>query len=216
MADIVKALSLLVCLVFYALSATASEAPLKDVDVPMNNEAFRAGAATVTSVCVACHSLKYVKYRHLLDIGFSEQDLDGMRMGKGMNDFIDRLTPADSLKDSFGKVPPDLSVMAKARRGGARYIYSVLTGFYQKKDGSMDNHVFPGIRMPDPLGYGTASEADRKSIEKQVVEVASFLSWAADPHVLRRQRIGYWVIGYLIILTVLMYLVKKRIWARLD
>jgi len=194
-----------------------SAAEVADVDIPHSPAAVRRGAEVMTNVCVACHSLKYVKYGNLSQLGFTAKDLDSMRGGKKLKEPI--LTDMDPgmLRESFGLVPPDLSLMAKAREGGADYIYSLLTGFYQKADGSVDNHVFPGVKMPDVLNYSDAKEtAQRAPLQEQARDVAAFLRWAADPHAADRHRLGYYVLTYLVVLTLLLYLAKRRIWARLD
>ena len=189
----------------------------EDVDIPQAPEAMRRGAETVGNVCLACHSLKYIKYGGLAQLGFKENELDALRGGKALKQPLLTDMDPDMLRESFGGIPPDLSLMASAREGGAGYIYALLTGFYQKADGSVDNQVFPGIKMPDVLNYSDAKEAaQRASLEEQARDVAAFLRWAADPHAVERHRLGYYVLGYLAVLTLLLYLAKRRIWARLD
>jgi cytochrome c1 len=71
--------------------------------------------------------------------------------------------------------------------------------------------------MPDPLGMSTATDhAQREDIKKSAHDIVSFLYWAADPHEQERHKMGYYVIGYLVILTFLLYLVKNQIWSRLK
>lgn len=185
------------------------------VVIPHDNETRRRGAEVVVQVCTACHDLKYVKYRHLTEIGFSSTELSTLRGDHSPDDAILSPTAAKDRKEMYGLVPPDLSLMAEARRGKARYIYNMLTGFYVTPDGNVDNHVFPGIRMPDILGYSSADDAAlRKELEGQARDVAAFLSWAADPSVDERHRLAPYVLGYLLLMTVLLYLMKRRIWAR--
>ena len=185
--------------------------------IPQTPEAVRRGAEVITNVCVACHSLKYVKYGGLSELGFSAKDLDTMRGGKELKEPLLAGMDPDMLRESFGVEPPDLSLMANAREGGASYIYALLMGFYQKPDGSVDNHVFPGIKMPDVLNTSDAKDpAQRAPLEEQAKDVAAFLNWAADPHAAERRHLGYYVIAYLVVLTILLYLSKRRVWARLD
>ena len=123
----------------------------------------------------------------------------------------------ESSMQSFGLVPPDLSLMTKAREGGADYVYSYLLGYYSTPDGEIKNHIFPVTKMPDPLGISTTTDhAQREEIKKTAHDIVSFLSWASDPHEQERHRMGYYVIGYLVILTLLLYFVKNQIWGRLD
>ncbi|MBI3773665.1 MAG: cytochrome C [Gammaproteobacteria bacterium] len=189
---------------------------LKDVEIPKTQEARQRGAATVTGVCLMCHSLKYVKYQDLLALGLTQAQVDGMRGEYPMEATLQSMTPIEIRKESYGKVPPDLSLMAVARKNGPQYIYSLWTGYYTDKDGNTDNHVFPGIKMPDMLGYSMATDdAQRKQIEETVRDTVAFLEWAADPAAETRRSIGVYVIGYLVLLTILLYLVKRRTWRRI-
>ena len=188
-----------------------------DIDIPHGPEALRRGAEVVANVCMACHSLKYVQYGGLSQLGFSEKELDILRSGKDLKEPLLAGMDPNMLQESFGVLPPDLSLMANAREEGPAYIYELLTGFYQKADGSVDNHVFPGVKMPDVLNFSDAKEpAQRAPLQEQAKDVAAFLDWAADPHAAERHRLGYYVLAYLVVLTLLLYLSKRRVWARLD
>lgn len=207
---------ILIFLCVAAVQSIAGAAELAAVDIPQTPEALRSGAETVANVCLACHSLKYLKYGDLSQLGFGGKDLDTLRNGKSLNESLLTDMAPDMLRESFGVLPPDLSIMAKAREGGPRYIYTLLTGFYQNADGKVDNHLFPGVRMPDVLSYSDAKDpAQRTALQDQARNVAAFLAWVADPHAVQRHRLGYYVLAYLMVLTFLLYLSKKRIWARL-
>lgn len=209
-------LALLVVLAAVAAAARAA-GPLADIDIPQTPDARRKGAETVVTVCLGCHSLKYLSYGDLAPLGFTAAELDALRSGKGLKDALQTDMAADMLRESFGSVPPDLSLMAKAREGGPRYIYSLLTGFYQKPDGSVDNRLFPGIKMPDVLNYSdTGAPAKRAALQEQARDTAAFLLWAADPRAPERFRLGYFVMAYLGILTGFLYWSKRRVWSRLD
>ena len=206
---------ILLLLCMCSAAALAAEPP--KVDIPAAAEARRHGAETAVGVCLGCHNLKFIKYDNLAQLGFNRPTLERLRQGKGGNDPLNTDLTPDVLRDSFGLVPPDLSLMAKARDGGARYIYGLLTGFYQKPDGSVDNRVFPGVKMPDVLGIsGIHDPAQRAAVENQAKDVAAFLAWTADPHAAERRRIGYYTLAYLAALTMLLYLSKRRIWSRLG
>lgn len=205
------------CLAVLAAAQGAwGEAVLKEVEIDHDPDTLRRGAETVTGVCMSCHGLKYLHYRDLLKVGFSQTEVEAMSMGNKMGDPLLAMTPADIAQQTYGRVPPDLSLMAKAREGGAAYIYSLLTGYYENEAGQVDNHVYPGIAMPDMLGWSSADAQQRTALETQARETAAFLLWAADPRAEERVRMGYYVIGYLIVLTFLLYLVKRRVWARLH
>jgi len=188
-----------------------------DVEIPQSPAAVRRGAEVITNVCMACHSLKYIKYGALAQLGFNAKELDTMRSGKSLKEpLVSDMSP-DMLKEGFGVVPPDLSLMAHAREDGSAYIYEILTGFYHKPDGSVDNHAFPGIKMPDVLNFSDAEgPTQRGPLEKQARDAAAFLNWAADPHAAERHHLGYYVLAYLLVLTILLYFSKRKVWARLD
>jgi ubiquinol-cytochrome c reductase cytochrome c1 subunit len=196
--------------------ASAAEVELRKVDLTYSPEAVKRGAETVTSVCMACHSLKYLKYRDLLKLGYTPGEVDVKR---GENDIDSPLLgamPPDSAIQAFGKVPPDLSLMALAREGGGRYIFSMVTGFYLDPAGNVDNRVFHGIKMPDILGFsGVTDAAQRTELEHTVRDAVIFLQWAADPKAQERRTLGIYVLGYLMVLTTLMYFLKRRIWGTL-
>lgn len=171
------------------------------------------GAVTVLQICVGCHSLKYVRYGDLLQLGLSEQQVDELRGAMPRTAPIDGQMPAQAAKESYGIVPPDLSLMAIAREGGTEYIYRLLTGFYLADDGSVQNRVFPGIRMPDILGISNAADPHAvEQIKKTAQDAAAFLHWAADPSAGYRFKLGLLVVGYLLLFTVVMYLFKRQIW----
>jgi len=201
----------------FVTAVGASEKPLADVSIASDDASIRRGAETVVTVCMNCHSLKYVKYRDLLDVGVKRDSLDLWKGDRDLGASLVGNTPADVAREVYGVVPPDLSLITAAREGGGRYVYSLLTGFYTNDNGDTDNHVFPGVTMPDVLGYTFASDAkDRHDIEKISADVAAFLVWASDPDAGTRKNIGIGVMIYLLILTVLLYFWKQRIWKGLD
>tara|TARA_B100002051_G_scaffold240199_1_gene243949 strand:- start:1241 stop:2026 length:786 start_codon:yes stop_codon:yes gene_type:complete len=125
-----------------------------------------------------------------------------------------------------GAYPPDMSVLVKARKGGSDYIYSVLMGYVdapeglELEDGVYYNKYMDGkkIKMSNPLSEGIVSYSDgTKATEAQMaMDVTTFLTWAAEPHLEQRHKLGLKVIFYLIIFTVLVYLSMRRLWSRID
>ena len=107
-------------------------------------------------------------------------------------------------------------LLAKAREGGARYIYTLVTSYEKDAKGNVSNLLFPGLRMPDVLDYASADLAQRAILQQQVRDAAVFLEWASDPHADERRHIGVYVLAYLALLTFLLYLIKRRVWARLP
>ena len=119
-----------------------------------------------------------------------------------------------------------MSVLVKARKGGANYIYSVLMGYedppqdFQLSDGVYYNKYMDGnkIKMSKPIADDIVSYADgTKATESQIAkDVTTFLAWSSEPHLEKRHKMGMKVVIYLIILTLLVYLSMKRLWSRID
>ena len=204
--------------------------------------ALRRGFQVYKNVCAGCHGLRLVAYRNLMDIGFSEDEVKAIaaevEVQDGPNDdgeMFDRPgKPSDRFKSPFandnaarasnnGALPPDLSLIVKARLGGADYIYGVMTGYKEAPadvkvpEGMQYNEFFPGrlIAMPSPLQEDGIEFADgtKASIDQQAKDVTTFLAWAAEPELEVRKRMGVKTILFLLLLTGLFYVLKRRIWA---
>jgi len=122
-----------------------------------------------------------------------------------------------------GALPPDLSLIEKARVGGANYVYSILTGYGQQPpagltvgSGRFYNPYFRGgqISMPPPLNPDSVTYVDgtMATVEQEAHDVATFLAWAADPKMEERKRTGFSVIIFLIVFTSLLYFSYQRVW----
>jgi ubiquinol-cytochrome c reductase cytochrome c1 subunit len=200
-----------------ALPAWAAEAGLENIQPETNIPTVERGAETLMNSCHGCHNLKYIKYRDLATFGIDMKKIDEWRGDQPLDASLNSLMPDDAAMLSFGLVPPDLSLITKAREGGASYVYSYLTGYYLTPEGMPGNHIFPETKMPDALGIGSATDpAQRADLQGKARDIVSFLAWAADPHEEERHKLGYYVIGYLVILTLLLYFVKDQVWSRLK
>lgn len=201
----------------FNVSAWASEAVLEKVALEKDVQSVERGAEALMNTCHSCHSLKYVHYRDLVKYGMGKQKVDEWRGDQSLEaPLLSQMSESDTIA-SFGKVPPDLSLMVKARDGGANYLYSYLLGYYMNAEGVLGNHFYPETKMPDILNVSSTPEGpQRVEIQKQARDIVSFLAWVADPHAEERQRLGYYVIAYLLVLTTLLYFVKDRIWSRLK
>ena len=122
-----------------------------------------------------------------------------------------------------GALPPDLSVIVKARAGGSDYVYSIVTGFHQNPPAGFKvlpnkyyNPYFNGwnISMPPPLSPNqvTYSDGTKATVEQMAHDVVTFLTWAAEPTMEERKRVGFEVMLFLILLSALFYLSYRRIW----
>jgi len=214
----IRLVILLLSLVSVSTNASASaDVELRDIYLEVNAQNLREGFYTYNNLCRLCHNLKYIKYSNLSDVGLSKHEIDVLRGTNGVSDTLAASMPPSVANQAFGKVPPDLSLMAKARKNGTHYIYTLLTSYYEKSEAVYDNHIFQGIRMPDIFEYSvTENPKDKELIDKRVQQVALFLEWAADPKRDERKSMGVFVIAYLMVLTLLLFFLKRRIWANLQ
>jgi len=204
--------------------------------------ALRRGFEVYKGACAACHGLRLVAYRNLMDIGFSENEVKAIAAKAEVpaepndeGEIEDRpALPSDRFVSPFpndnaaraangGALPPDLSLIIKARLNGANYVHGVLTGYKEppagKKvpEGMNYNAYFAGnlIAMPPPLSDDGVEYSDKTkaTVAQQAEDVVTFLSWAAEPELEERKRMGVKVILFLLLMTGLLYVVKRRIWA---
>ena len=218
------------------------------------------GLKVYREVCAVCHGLKYVAFRNLADLGYSEAQVKAIaseyKIQDGPNDQGDMFEregrPADyfptpwpnenAARARYNGVPPDMSVLAKARgyeRGfpwfifdmftqfqehGVDYIHALMTGYKEKPpagftlpQGSFYNEYFPGhaIAMPPPLSDKRIDYTDGSptTVDQFSKDVSAFMMWAAEPHMEARKRIGFQVMIFLIVLAGLLYFTKKKVWA---
>jgi ubiquinol-cytochrome c reductase cytochrome c1 subunit len=210
--------------------------------------ALQRGYQVYTEVCSSCHSMKYVSYRNLAEKGgpeFTEAQAKviaaSFEVTDGPNADGDMFTRPGKLSDKFvmpydnvkaaqaangGAYPPDMSVLVKARGGGANYIYSLLQGYEDPPLGvTLDEGVHYNkymygnkIKMANPLSDGLVEYADgtQATVEQMSKDITTFLMWTAEPHLEARHQMGFKAIVYLIILTILVYFSMKKIWSRIE
>jgi ubiquinol-cytochrome c reductase cytochrome c1 subunit len=213
-------------------------------------------------VCATCHSIKLLAFRNLADPGgpgFTEAQAASIaseyQVTDGPNDQGQMFQRPGTIADHFpppfpndqaaraalgGKLPPDMSVLAKARayewgfpqfvidafidyqEDGPDYIHAILTGYtdppkdFTLAPGTQYNKYFPGggIGMPKPLADGQVEYTDGTpaTVDQYGRDVSAFLMWAAEPTLDARKRLGFQVMLYLIVLTGLLYFTKKKVW----
>jgi ubiquinol-cytochrome c reductase cytochrome c1 subunit len=204
--------------------------------------ALQRGFEIYRQVCSACHSMNLLAYHDLSGIGYSEADIKAIAASVMVSDIDDTGQPADRpgrgsdiFKAPFpnekaaqaannGALPKDLSVIVKGREYGPDYVYGLLTGFkdppadMKMADNMYYNVQFPGhqVAMPPPLSDDVVQYADgtKATLAQEAHDVVTFLSWAADPHLEERHRIGARVIIFLVVLSIVMYLVKRKVWSK--
>ena len=227
---------------FAAAPALAEEgAGLLHAGTDLGDQAsLQRGAQLFMNNCSGCHSLQYMRYsRMAADLGQSEdavmQNLN-FTGGKIGDQVHVALTEAEG-KQFFGKMPPDLSLIARVR--GSDWIYTYLKSFYldESRPLGWNNKLFPNASMPNPLWeqqglqqpvYGEAEAGGDRPVEKlelatpgaqtpaqfdqSVRDITAFLEYVGEPAALKRQSLGVWVVLFLAFFTFLAWLLKKEFW----
>lgn len=207
---------------------------------------LKRGFTVYRQVCSACHGLTGLAYRNLADIGLDGGEINTLaseaEVQDGPNDAGDMYMrpgrPSDHIVPPYpneqasrasnnGAYPPDLTLIVKARKGGPDYLYSLLTGFSENPpagvtigDGMYYNAYFPGhqIAMSPPLSEGAVDFADGTpaTVQQMARDVTTFLTWAASPELEARKRLGLKVLMFVIVLTGLLFTLKRQIWSKLH
>ncbi len=268
-------LTVLVGLAAVPTLASAEALPAKDISFSFEGPfgvfdrgQLQRGYQVYKEICSACHSMRFVRFRNLSEPGGPEftpaevkaiaasfQITDGpnkqgdmyQRPGLPSDAFPSPFPNEEAARAAFGgALPPDLSLITKARSGwegtlatlyttkifkgsgGPQYVYSVLTGFQEPPagtppgpEGKQYDPYFaagPWISMPPPLSDGQVTYGDgtKATVDQMARDVSAFLAWAAEPKMEARKRMGFEVLIYLAVLTVLLYLTKKAIWAKVE
>jgi ubiquinol-cytochrome c reductase cytochrome c1 subunit len=216
--------------------------------------ALQRGFQVYKEVCGACHSLSHVAFHNMDEAGgpgFSEAQAKAIAAGykipaepndKGetTDDKGERLTRPGILADYFpdpfpnenaaraannGALPPDLSMVVKAREGGPQYVYSYLTGFHEKvpagfkvTEGKYFNPYFEGwnVAMPNTalVANGvTYADGTKATIDQEAHDVVTFLAWASEPKMEERKQIGFSVLIFLVVFAGVLFMAYKKVWA---
>jgi len=202
------------------------------------------GFQVYKEVCSTCHSLKHVAFRDLAALGYSEAEVKAIAKQWGAKQpTFDVKTGERGERDNIASdyfptvyyagqgVPPDLSLITKARHNGGAYVASLLTGYQEQPaellkrfpdaktpDGLYYNPYFANLNlsMPAPIagdGQVTYSDGTKATVDQMATDVSAFLIWTAEPKLDKRKQTGWAVLGFLLVATVLAYLAKKNIWA---
>jgi ubiquinol-cytochrome c reductase cytochrome c1 subunit len=204
--------------------------------------ALQRGFQVYKQVCSACHPLSHLYYRDLAALGYSPAEIKAIaaqyQVTAGPNakgEMYKRpAQPFDHIVGPFpneeaaraangGALPPDLSMIVKAREGGADYVYGILNGFvkppkgFKVPPGRYYNEYFPGhlIAMPPPLHPGEVTFADgtKATVPQMAHDVATFLTWASHPNLEARHTVGFSVMLFLIVGVIVFYAAKRKIWS---
>lgn len=223
----------------------ASDGPFGRFD----RQQVQRGFQVYKEVCSACHGLTMVAFRNLTQLGYNQAEVKKIAadwatqvpsVNADTGEAAGRApTPADHIPSPYpneiaaraannNAAPPDLSLIAKSREGGAKYIYSILTG-YAKVPANLPADARPGpnlhynpyfatlnIAMPPPLvadGQVTYADGTKTSVDQMAKDVSSFLVWTAEPFLEQRHKVGWATLAFLLFGTTLAYFAYKNIWA---
>jgi ubiquinol-cytochrome c reductase cytochrome c1 subunit len=202
-----------------------------------NLASLQRGAKNFMAYCSGCHSLKYARYSRVADdlkISDELRDQYLVKPGAKFADYIRSSMPEKDAIEWFGKVPPDLSLVARSR--SPDWIFNFLTTFYAdpaSRQTGVNNLQLPGTAMPHVLaslqGVQTAvwkeGGHDFEKFEPGVVgsltaaqydefarDTVNFLQYASDPTQVERQGLGIWVVLFLLMFTAIAYMLKKEYW----
>ena len=200
------------------------------------------GLKVYREVCAACHGLKRIAFRNLEALGYDEGQVKAIAgeytVEDGPDDEGDMFErparPSDRFPSPFANdnqaksannsaLPPDLSLIIKARHHGPDYVYGLLTGYTDAPEGltllegQNYNKVMPGhiIAMAPPLSDDQVAYEDEtpQTVEQYSKDIVEFLAWASEPELEERKRTGIKVLIFLLVFAGVMYSIKKKIWA---
>ena len=234
-----------------ALAAGAGPVLMQSGANISDQASLQRGAQLYFNYCGSCHSLQYVRYsRMAADLGLTEEQV--MKYlnftGGKFGDTIHAAMPAGAgdeaigAADWFGAAPPDLSLIARARLGGADYTYTYLMSFYPDPTRPIgwNNTVFPNASMPHVLwerqGIQTLRAPDEhaedagghasgptfdlvkpgtrtpEEYRQDARDITAFLLYVGEPAALDREKYGVWVLLYLLLFTSVAWLLKHEYW----
>ena len=236
--------------IVFAAAAFAAEAPhppardwsFDGIFGTFDRGALQRGFQVYGEACAGCHSLRLVAYRNLAAIGFGAARIkeiaaeaevtdgpndDGemfQRKGRPNDRFVSPFPNANAARAANnGALPPDLSLIVKAREGGADYVHALVVGFQDPPrdvtlaEGMSYNRYFPGhaMAMPSPLEDDQIEYADKTkaTVGQMASDVTAFLAWAAEPELEERKSLGIKTMLFLLVLTGMLYALKRKIWA---
>lgn len=213
-----------------------------------DNQQLQRGFQVYREACSGCHGITLLSFRNLQQIGFSEGEVKAIakeyQVASLDQDTGEPATRPGIASDKFppafandiaaraannNAVPPDLTLMAKAREGGPDYIHSLMIGYdergrpkgWETPEGLYFNRYFTNlnIAMPPPLsvdGQVTYADGTSATVDQMARDVSAFLMWAAEPTMVERKQTGLGVIIFLTILGIFSYLTYRSVWAPLK
>lgn len=214
-----------------ALAGGGSSVPLDSAPVDLSDkESLKRGADLFMNYCLSCHSAHFMRYKRMADdLGMSDQEvLDTLVLtGAKIHETMQIAMPSEQSAKWFGTTPPDLSVISRSR--GDDWLYTYLRSFYVDASRPMgvNNTVFKDVGMPNVLeglqgkqhlqadgtlkGDGSGSMS-AEEFDKAVGDLVNFLAYVGEPAKAYRMTLGWYVLGFLLILLIPAYRLKKEYW----
>jgi len=229
-------------------------APLEQSGIDISNKAsLQRGAQTFFNHCASCHSAQYMRYSRLVQ----DLELTEAQVQENLNFLRDPADPSQTLKIGelmvgtmskaqgerwFGKAPPDLTLTARYKHGGADWIYTFMKSYYfdPSRPSGWNNSVFLNTAMPHPLweyqgiqepvlkkekdaggiehttvhGFKTISAGtlDARGYDEMIRDLSAFMEYLAEPAALQREKYGIWIMLYLLLFAGVAYLLKNEYW----
>ena len=221
----------IIFLLYSSISFSAENIELSKAPIDLtNNQSLQRGAKTFINYCLNCHSANFMRYSNLQDIGLSAETIKNDLLFTG-DKIGDTMSVNMSMRDSkkwFGASPPDLSVVARSR--GADWIYSYMRGFYRDPSRPMgwNNTVYVNSAMPHilwelqgeqilnpktkKLEKFSSGKLNAKEYDAMIADLTNYLVYMSEPDQLKRKKMGYYVIGFLLLLLFLTIKLKKEYW----
>ncbi|MFZ2725932.1 MAG: cytochrome c1 [Methylococcaceae bacterium] len=234
---------ILLLLLTLSLGVNASESlDLDAADIDLNDkQSLQRGAKHFVTYCLGCHSAKQIRYKRIaLDLNVPENTMlaDIAPLGASIYDQLHTAMNKHDAEKWFGTQPPDLSLIARVR--GADWLYTYLKSFYSdsKRPFGVNNKVFPDVAMPNVLWqlqgeqviekrrtiYGEydklvveeAGVLTEKEFDTMVNDLVNFLVYVGEPTQLERESLGKYVLLFLLLFSVIAYLLKNEYWKDVD
>lgn len=218
-----------------------------------DRQQLQRGFKVYSEVCSACHSLRLVAFRDLKDLGYNDAELKAIAKARQVPD-IDPATGEPTTRDGMpadhfplvypndvaaraannNAIPPDLSLITKARHDGSNYVHSLLTGYKEQPAELLKQ--FPDAKTPEGLHYNpyfanlnlamapplsaddqvTYTDGTKATVDQMAQDVSAFLTWTAEPKMEARKATGRAVVFFLLIATILAYMAYQNIWANKE
>jgi ubiquinol-cytochrome c reductase cytochrome c1 subunit len=198
---------------FNVLAVAGVELDHANTDI-RDQKSLQNGAKLFMNYCSGCHSIGFMRYNRIgKDLNISDADVEKNLMfnSKKIGDQIISSMPDEGAIKWFGVTPPDLSLVARSK--GTDWIYTYLRSFYKEESRpfGVNNKILVNASMPDVL-WELKQSKSAEGFDQDVRDITNFLDYVGEPAKLVRVDLGYKVMGFLFILFILSYLLKKEYW----